>query len=273
MRPSTLTARIPTLRIVPLDRVFPHEAHDPQRSTPLIASISSAQTLTNPIIVATTSSDRYVVLDGSNRYHSFRTLNYQHTLVQVVEYEDDIVDLGVWRHIISGLDTAQLLSEMSSSDEYHLQAGWAPTAIAEILLRDGPVYSVLARSDRTEVRNLTLRSLVESYHHRAVLHRTAVDDPTQIWTHYADAAAVVLFPPLKPQDILDAAMLDALLPPGVSRHIVEGRVLKLHFPLEILHDPNSSLEEKNTYLSGWLRERLASRSARFYAEATWIFDE
>ena len=44
-------------------------------------------------------------------------------------------------------------------------------------------------------------------------------------------------------------------------------------PLERLADGEQSLEDKNRWLAGWLREKLNQREVRFYEEPTVLFDE
>ena len=90
---------------------------------------------------------------------------------------------------------------------------------------------------------------------------------------YPDAIALVLFPPYNAEDIIAAAEHQAFLPPGVSRHIIQGRALKLNYPLHYLENMETSLEEKNQHLQDWIREKLANRSVRYYAESTYQFDE
>ena len=45
----------------------------------------------------------------------------------------------------------------------------------------------------------------------------------------------------------------AYLPPGVSRHIIHGRALKLNYPMNKLR-ADLPLEEKNQHLQQWIRE-------------------
>jgi hypothetical protein len=63
------------------------------------------------------------------------------------------------------------------------------------------------------------------------------------------------------------------LPPGISRHIIQGRALKVNYPLAVLRDQTISLAEKNEQLSLWIQEKLAKRQVRYYAESSYLFDE
>ena len=285
---TTATAPIPVLRIVPVHNVHPHEEHDPQRARPLIERIRQADLFTNPPIVAPIpmqqASDangyashdeqaRYVVLDGANRYYCMRHLGYEHLLVQIAPYNSDIVQLGVWHHIISHWDERAFEMALAALPDIELKPGWQNETGARILFRSGGVYSIDAPSHTFETRNALLRQLVRLYQQHAVMFRTALTDPSEIWPLYPEANALVFFPHYQPQDIIYAAQEQAYLPPGVSRHVIQGRALMLNYPLAVLGDPYTSLEAKNSALQVWLRRRLSERAVRYYAESTYQFDE
>lgn len=265
----------PDLRILDIETILPHETHDSQRSAPLIATLKEAEFLTNPPIVAPMGADedRFVVLDGANRTFSFRDLGYQHLLVQVAPYDGGYVDLGVWQHVVSNWSEEAFKDALYALEHVHIKQGWDHTAVAQILLHDGNVLGIHGENETIAERNSTLRAVVNVYQRTATLSRTALTDPTVIWSLYPDAVAVVLFPPYSAEDIIAAAREDAFLPPGVSRHIIQGRALKLNFPLQVLGDSAMSLADKNAYLREWIQRKLTQREVRYYAESTYQFDE
>ena len=57
-----------------------------------------------------------------------------------------------------------------------------------------------------------------------------------------------------------------------SRHIIQGRALNLRYPMQRLR-VDQPLQSKNRQLAGWLQAQFAQRAARYYAEATYQFDE
>lgn len=262
----------PKLRIVDIGDVLPHETSDRQRSRPLIKRLRSAEFLTNPPVVAVAADDKYVLMDGANRYHSLKHLGFRHILVQIADYQTEFVELDVWRHIVSDWNSADFIRQLKQIDAVHIRDGQDSDAAAQILLREGPVYSVLAATDSVAERNSTLRQVVAAYHHHATLYRTPLTDPAQIWPLYPASIALVMFPACQPQNIIEAAVHKAYLPPGVSRHIIHGRALKLNYPMSRLRE-NLPLEQKNRRLQQWLQRKLADRSVRYYAEATYQFDE
>lgn len=262
----------PKLRIVPLGAVLPHEKSDLQRSEPLIRRLRRAEFFTNPPVVARAGADQYVLMDGANRYHSLKYLGFEHILVQIADYETEFVELGVWQHIVSDWNRADFLRQLRRIDGVQLRAGGDENALAQIQLRAGPTYSVQAAAADISQRNAALRQVVGAYHQQAVLYRTALSDPTQIWPLYPAGLALVIFPAYRPSDIIAAALNQAYLPPGISRHIIHGRALRLNYPMSRLRE-DLPLEQKNDQLRQWMRQKLAARGLRYYAEATYQFDE
>ncbi|MFN8531878.1 MAG: hypothetical protein U0670_25005, partial [Anaerolineae bacterium] len=91
--PLAMSAPPPNLRIVPTERLHPHEEHDTQRLLPLIDRLKHETVMINPPIVAPMDADGedYVVLDGANRTSAFSELGFPHVLVQIAPYGSDYV--------------------------------------------------------------------------------------------------------------------------------------------------------------------------------------
>ncbi|NWF68750.1 MAG: hypothetical protein HXY40_06680 [Chloroflexi bacterium] len=274
MAASHSNAPIPDLRIVPAEHIHPHEEHDPQRSIPLIEQLKRAEFITNPPIVSPVDDrGHYVILDGANRCYSFQYLGYAQILVQVIAYESGYVELDNWHHIIGGWDVDEFLKQVRKMPDMEIIDGHQPQAVAHVYCRDGRVLALRAPVSSTHERNETLCSIVRIYQQHAKLHRTAMNDPHANWDMFPDGSAMVVFPRYQPQDIIAAARYKSFLPPGVSRHIVHGRALSVNYPLELLRDEHTSLEEKNTSLKVWIQGKMANRQVRYYAEATYQFGE
>jgi hypothetical protein len=280
---AAVNVPFPDLRILPTHQLHPHEQHDSQRSVPLIARLQTAEYLSNPPIVTPIPTGegeeaQYVVLDGANRSLSFEALSYPHILAQVVGYQEPYVSLDVWHHVISEMDVADLLSgirqitdveiiEDYDADLHDLQP------LVQILTPDHRRYAITTQAEDAVERNRLLCDIVELYHRSAILNRTTIQEFDELLPLYPHASALLLFPPLHPQDILTAARDRAYLPPGISRHIVQGRAIQVNFPLLILRDDQVSLDDKNEMLKQWIQHKMSSRQVRYYAEATYQFDE
>jgi hypothetical protein len=141
------------------------------------------------------------------------------------------------------------------------------------MFRDEQLIALRAPVETLHEGSAALRRFVSIYQTNAVLHRTALTEPEDNWRLHPDAVALVFFPPFQPADIIAAAQHCAFLPAGVSRHIVHGRAVRVNFPIHILCDPETSLDAKNDYLLRWTQDKMAKRHIRYYAEATYQFDE
>ncbi len=264
---------MPDLRIVPVKSLLPHEEHDSQRSQPLVARIRSETTMINPPLVAPINDQAYVILDGANRVYALAELGYPHVLVQVATYASGLVELSNWQHVVSDWSADEFIQQLRQIPEITLGSGSDANGVAQLHLRDNSVTTICAPASTTSARNAALRRIVGVYQRNARLHRTPLSDPEEIWELFPDALALVTFPPYTPDDIIAAAQECAYLPPGISRHIVQGRAIRVNYPLDQLRDPAVPLEQKNADLLTWLQNKLANRQVRYYAEATYQFDE
>jgi len=256
---------MPDLRIVPWTSLVPHEEHDAQRSEPLVERISEAGILLNPPVVAPMDADRFVILDGANRHYALGALGYDYILVQVVDYESDAVRLETWHHVVSHISWFKFLRHIRkiegvSVDCVDLLSARAALARREVLayavLHDDSAYTLQVEADTLMQRTAALRTVVDTYKHRGVLNRISTDA-------LHEARRLYIF----------AARTGVHLPPGITRHIIRGRAMRLHYPLEALRANGESLEQKNEQLQRWIQQRLAEKRVRYYAEPTYLFDE
>ena len=273
MQASDKNAPPPDLRIIDIDSAFAHEAHDSQRALPLIEKLRDADVIINPPIVAEMGGDAFVILDGANRCFAFKQLGYPHILVQVTSYESDYVELDTWQHIVSGWDAESFKNEVRKLSGVALRPDHNDHALACITMTDGSKWSLDSDIETISERNAHLREFVRVYQTNARLYRTAISDAESVWPLYSDAIALISFPNYKPADIIAAARERAFLPPGISRHIIHGRALRVNYPLPPLRDTETNLKEKNETLQEWIRQKLAQRAIRYYAEAVYHFDE
>ena len=275
---------MPDLRIVPVDSLVPHEEHDAQRSGPLVERIRGSGVWLNPPIVAPLGDGRYVILDGANRHFALTALGYPHILVQVVDYESEAVKLETWQHVVSGLSWFDLLRRIRQIDGLRVEADellGARVALAQrmslayLVLGDEGTYLLSAARAEASLagRNHLLRQVVNSYKTAGILNRVTTDRLTAARSLYPDAVAIIVFPHYEPVEIVVAARDEAYLPPGITRHLIQGRALRLNYPLEILRDTETDLVQKNKDLKQWLQVRTAEKRVRFYAESTYLFDE
>lgn len=277
----------PELRIVALASVIEHEFNDDQRTAPLIRRLQAEGLLKNPPLVVPLEAGpagphtHYVVIDGANRCTALGQLGYEHVLVQVVQYAPPQVTLSTWHHAVTGYDVAAFAQGVVGVPDLNVRETDSLTARADLARRDLIAYAVLAdgrvlaarsASHSLHEQNRLLNAMVDTYKDHGALHRTiAVELPEARETH-PDLTALVVFPNYEPAEVMLLARDGELLPPGLTRHLIQGRVLRTNYPLADLRSADS-LEAKNARLQAWLQAKVAERSIRFYGEATFLFDE
>ena len=270
---DSLRAPVPELRIVPAEKLHAHESHDSQRSLPLIARFRSDEYIINPPIVAPLGDDSYVILDGANRCHALRALGYPHLPVQVVTWESGQIRLDTWNHVVSDWSADALLAGLSELSGLTMTEESLAPPVADLNLVDGRRFSLCAPAEDAHTRNDLLCRIVSVYQQGATLYRSVLNDQSQLQQLFPGMVALLRFPCVDASVIETAAREKAWIPPGVSRHIIGGRALRINYPVSHLSDNGRSLKQKNEDLQNWLRQKLAQRQLRFYAESTWQFDE
>ncbi len=277
------SSETPDLRIVPLAALVEHEYNDAQRTAPLAERLAAEGVLKNPPIVAPLGENdpRFVVLDGANRTTALQSLGYPHVLAQVVPYDDPPVTLTTWHHVVCGLDREPYLEalrgldglELLAMDWLQARAGLARRELlAYTICADGSVFAARTEARGLHVQNALLNALVDTYRHRAALHRATADNIFQAQQLYPDLTGLVIFPRYEASEVIALARDGELLPTGLTRHLIQGRALRTNFPLSELR-AGDDLETKNERLKDWLRRKLSSKEIRFYGEATYLFDE
>ena len=279
---STLT---PDLRILPLELLVEHEYNDIQRTEPLARRLAAEGLLKNPPVVTSLDDERgrYVVLDGANRVMALQLMQYPHVLVQVVPYEEPQVTLTTWHHVIECMDPRSLTAELTNvegvdlilTDRMRARAGLARREYLMYVIRaDGEVFAARTAKPKRAVheQNRVLNALVDTYKDRCRLHRVMTEELEEVKELYPEIAGLVIFPQYDTSEVLELAAEGELLPAGLTRHLIQGRALRLNYPLSELNS-SESLDEKNNRLRLWLVQKLSTKEVRFYGETTFLFDE
>lgn len=272
---------LPTLKILPIDRLILHEEHDMQRTLPLVTKLRAQGILRNPPIVMplTDGSGRYMVLDGANRVTSLREMEFPHIVAQVVESTYPHVNLQTWNHVVWGMSTNRLITALRKISGIELvkidteKSFDAPLYTPmQIRLADGRLFILNEAPSNLATHIDTLHQIVNTYKTQASLDRTSQTLIDNFKKVYPDLTALVIFPRFKIKTVLKLAAQDIVLPTGITRFTVSPRALHLNYPLHELSSARP-IEYKEAYLQQWVGERVKNKGVRHYAEATFLFDE
>jgi hypothetical protein len=273
----TQTDRPFDLRIVPLNSVFLHENVDPRRVERLAKRLEADDLLVNPPIVIE-AGDRYVVLDGATRTTALKQLGYQHTVVQLVSPDEDL-RLRTWYHTVRGADPTQLIKRIDDLPEIVMVEHESPKALGAVLARkrlcylhtvEYRIFLVRAASGVDDLE--ALNQVTKTYIDTSDLTRTLTTDMNTLRQEYPDLTALVVFPQYTVEQVLQIARNSQLLPSGITRFIIPGRVLRLNVELDYLKS-DRSLDEKNTWLDQLVAKKLLKGRVRYYQEPVYLLDE
>ena len=272
---------LPTLRILPLESLILHEDHDNQRTLPLVEKLRAQGIIRNPPIVMplVDGSNRYMVLDGANRVTTLQEMEFPHIVAQVVEASNPNVNLQTWNHVIWGMSTKTLMSELRKVKGLEVikintsKSLDAPKYVpVQIRLPDGKFYLLTESPSDLPAHIGTLHKIVNAYKTRAALDRTSQTLIDSFKSIYPDLTGLVIFTGFKIKTVLKLAAQQIVLPTGITRFTVSPRALHLNYPLHELSS-GKSIEYKEAYLKKWIDERVKKKGVRLYSEATFLFDE
>ena len=268
------------LRIVHLDDVLLHEEIENRRVAKLVTRLSHDRLLKNPPITAQFES-KYIVLDGATRTTALRRMHSRDILVQIVDYLNPGITLETWNHMLLDAPAQEIFSAIKDLPDLFIEKTTLDTAnaaltrrdsVASIVLSNGDVYSLFAKDNTLSEQARLLNHIVAAYEGRGEMYRVAHTDVERLIAEHGRLSALVIFPRYRPEEIQQVALNGSKLPMGITRHIIPGRALRINIPLDILiYD--QTLEEKNSWLDEWLRERMRERHVRFYQEPVFLFDE
>lgn len=273
-------APFPELRVVPLEECALHEETDAGRVKRLVERMTADGVLRNPPILGRHAGlERLIVLDGATRVTALQAIGAPHVVAQVVDYDDDAIQLHTWCHVLSGITLDALHAALAEEPLLALQP-CAPHEAEAALARQETLAYLADRAGRClaldngaglVAQAAALRRLFAAYAGRATIARVP---PTEWQARLgADEASVaVVFPVHTKDELVALAHAGAVLPAGITRHIIPGRALRINAPLALMRD-DRPLAAKQAWLDEWVRQRRATHGVRYYAEPTFLFDE
>lgn len=268
------------LRVVPMDKVFPHENVDQKRVNRLAKRLAEDGRLGNPPVVTEVGDGRYMVLDGATRSTAMKQLKFPHAIVQVINTEDGL-GLKTWYHVIQQIREDALIGMLSALPLVTLSAidpAEAPKAMFEYgglcYLHTAGDRAYLAQPASGANRLDALNQLTETYIEAAHVDRTLNDNVISLKNEYEEMTAVVIFPEYTVEQVIQTTLHSGrYFPAGITRFLIPGRILRLNADLTILRSEDKTLREKNRWLHEELLARQAKGGIRFYGEPVYLLDE
>ncbi len=266
-----------SLYVVSLDKIFPHESVDPHRVARLAKRLAADDTLVNPPVVMDVGG-RYVVLDGATRTSALKQLGYDHAIVQVID-DSNHLSLDTWFHAIRQVEPAALLDLLKGVAEISLIESSPQNVLGDMVEHNSLCYihtvtdQIFLVQPAPEVNHLdALNRLTETYIAAYEVARTLNSNINQLRKEFVDLTALVIFPEYTVKQVLQIAQVGRVLPAGITRFIIPGRVLRINADLSALR-ADKPLNEKNEWLNQLIMEKLDRGQIRYYEEPVYLLDE
>lgn len=251
-------------------RVKPHEHVDDARVARLAKRLENDGLLVNPPLVVANGDD-YVLLDGATRITALRQLGYPYAIVQVTDR--DTLELQTWHHglrQISETDFKAMLLSIPEIVPIKMDGPNSDECVCCIFLASGEYYQIES-APGVDLLD-ALNKLFAAYTNASQITRTLESDITVLRQEYTDLTALIVYPAYQIDQILEIARGGNVVPAGITRFIVPGRVLRLKAELYHLKT-EEPLSAKNEWLQGLVLSKLENHQVRYYAEPVYLLDE
>ncbi|MDQ0416189.1 hypothetical protein J2Z48_000347 [Croceifilum oryzae] len=249
---------ISSLALVPAEQIYFHESHENERLEKICKSITEEGYLSNPPIAMKLSDDKYLLLDGAHRLMALKALDCKRIVVQLVEEKD--VFLSAWNHLLpqdSWWEELQQCPYIQWATE-PLDHKW----LAHVVLPGGETYYLYSTNHSEDMLDqLTAwHHIVGLYQHRCHVRR--IPNGSHIEPKHGEI--FICYPQYTLAGLKRVVEFNRLMPAGITRCIVEGRLLNLRIPLEILQSNQLPVEQWQTLRNKWMN------SLRFYTEPVYV---
>lgn len=248
------------LRIVELSRLILHEAHDAARLARTREDLGDEGLQRNPVIVAP-YGELYLVLDGAHRVCALQELGCRFALVQIVELPERA---GSWGHLLDAAGLEERICSLKSVQV--LEALPDEGCLAEARFYGGKKLFIKAHEGGLVPAVRALRALQAAYPEGDVVRRVDPGRPVEL----RPGEAVLLYRRFTPQELVEAVSAGEVLPAGITRFVVQERVLNVRYPLEFLE--KGELDTRNAELKEFVRRAWERNRVRYYREPVVLFE-
>jgi L-serine kinase (ATP) / ParB family transcriptional regulator, heme-responsive regulator len=248
-----------SLKLVELEQIRLHEPTECVRLDQTVQAISREGVLRNPLLAIQLENFDYLILDGAHRTGALKKLGCQRIPVQVVNPAQVTVD--AWEHVIPIGPWLDELHQDPSLLWTTVLFDQAPL-IAKIVEPDGiPQFVYLKENKEDPMKRLQAwHRIVEAYNKDYPVQRfpkgsCLVPEPGMVLLQY---------PTCTLNDLEEIVSSGYKVPAGVTRCMVEGRLLNLRIPISLLTSSTPDLEEWQRLCEKW------SEKLRFYSESVYL---
>lgn len=248
-----------SLQVIETERICLHEEHESTRLSETCAALCEDGVLRHPPLAKRMEDGRYLILDGAHRTAALRQIGCRWIPVQVVDRGD--FQLEAWDHIVPmGTWVYGLLNDSSLCWETERKESGN---VAELIYSNGKRLFLYPRENPNELyeKLKAWHRIVGAYSSKYAVRRIAQGSSVPL----PDEGTVCLrYPVYTIDEIENIVASGQVMPAGVTRFLVSGRLLNLRIPISLLNNSTFDQQEWENYRQMW------EGSLRLYAEAVYL---
>ncbi|WP_083964096.1 ParB N-terminal domain-containing protein [Shimazuella kribbensis] len=247
-----------SLKLVNIEKIRLHEPTEKVRSITTLKAIQREGKLRNPLLAMAIPENKYLILDGAHRTTALGMLGCKRVPIQLVDSSD--VKLDAWEHLVSSGSWLEQVKQDST-------LCWISTVqkelpIVEVVESSGRKHFVYAKTGKRDLlaRLHTWHRIVATYNRDYQVNRF----PNGTCLRPDSNQVLVRHPNCTISELKKIVSVGQTVPAGVTRSIVEGRLLNLGIPLDLLKSPLVNRKEWNQLCNQW------SEKLRHYSESIYL---
>lgn len=274
------TANFFQLDLLKISEIKLHETTETYRLRNIYQRIATSKFLMNPVIVGKYKDD-YILLDGANRLASLKEIGCKLVLAQIIDYLDPKIKLRKWNHLVYNLDFTRILKYLTDNKFKHQYISYRE---GEKKLKEGFNYvmatdigtneSIVIRLSKNLFQRIKeINLLTKSYFNKYPFDRSEEEIKFYDLVKYSRKKGILFeFPSFTKEQVIRVAKDSAKIPAGITRHILNNRVLHLRYEISMLKS-DDNLTKKREILNNYLTSKIDNNKVRQYRESVIIFDE
>lgn len=266
--------------ILKIKEIKLHETTETNRLRNIFDRISSSKHLLNPVIVGQ-YDDELILIDGANRLSILREIGCKLIIAQVTDYKNKKIKLRNWNHLVYEIGIKDIIEYCETNNFKYKEITYKEGK--EVLKNN--LNSILT-SDISNGKSLLvtlpknfndaiqrLNDFTKFYFNVHSFDRSEEEIKYGDLCKYSRRKGVLVeFFKFKKEQIVKIASSKAKLPAGISRHILDNRVLHVRYEISKLKD-DMNLEDKRKDLHKYLLGKIDTNKVRQYRESVIVFDE
>ncbi len=268
------------IRLIRISDLLLHEATEHVRRDRVLGRISKDKFLNNPVIVGK-YKDKLILLDGANRYSSLTSLGCKLILAQVIDYASLKTRLQNWNHIFYDLEMNDIkkfcnenglkYSSVSIKEgKNEMQSNFCCILCSNTFNNENIIVKLPSKKDKMlDALSMFTKHFFDKYEFDRSESEIKISD---LRKYSRRKGILISYPYFTKEKIVSLASEGLKIPAGITRHLIQNRVLHLKYALnDLLNDKD--IDKKNDDLMKSITKKIDGNKVRQYQESVIVFDE